>query len=65
MAELLTMEQVSELFGCTRKTLMRQVNAGVFPAPLARSPYRRKKLWPRKVVEEVLSGQLVAGGRRR
>jgi predicted DNA-binding transcriptional regulator AlpA len=58
----LGLNEVAEVLGVTRKTLVRWLKAGLFPQPAVRGyGPRGKMLWSTAQVEEVLAGKFPAG----
>jgi predicted DNA-binding transcriptional regulator AlpA len=55
----MTLKELTDVFGVTKKTLLGWVRQGRFPPPLSVS--RHKFLWPRAVIEAVLAGRSVKG----
>jgi predicted DNA-binding transcriptional regulator AlpA len=58
MTRPLTAKEVTELIGCTRKTLDHWVAAGIFPPPTFKGRGRNGKLfWSREMVRKALDGE--------
>ena len=51
--ELLTIDEVAELFHCSRKTVRRSWNAGLIPKPIRIG--RRSIRWRREELEEFIT----------